>query len=65
SVGSEHVSVGKHINQSHVTLDYKGDDHELVQLIHRYANDVSGNTIEQIGMITSVAIDDHWQFLGR
>ena len=63
SGGIQYDTDGKQIIQSHVTLDYKGDDNELVQLNHRYANDVSGNTIEQIGMFTSVPIDDNWQFV--
>jgi LPS-assembly protein len=54
---------GKQFIQSHVTLDYKGDDQQLVQVNHRYANDVSGNKIEQMGMFTSVPINQNWHFI--
>ena len=30
---------------------------------HRYANDVSGNTIEQVGLFTSFPISEQWQFV--
>ncbi|SFB80298.1 LPS assembly protein LptD [Pseudoalteromonas denitrificans] len=54
---------GKELIQSHMTLDYKGDNKQLVQLNHRFANDVSDNTIEQIGAFTSIPIADNWQFI--
>ncbi|WP_462159141.1 LPS assembly protein LptD [Pseudoalteromonas sp. GB56] len=63
SGGIQYDIDGSQMIQSHLTLDYKGDDNELVQLNHRYANDVSGNTIEQVGMFTSVPINDNWQFV--
>ncbi|MEM0513998.1 LPS assembly protein LptD [Pseudoalteromonas sp. YIC-827] len=63
SGGIQYDIDGSQMIQSHLTLDYKGDDNELMQLNHRYANDVSGNTIEQVGMFTSVPIDDNWQFV--
>jgi LPS-assembly protein len=50
--------------QSNATLDYKGDNNQLVQLNHRYANDVSGNTIEQVGLFTSIPLTHDWQFVG-
>ncbi|MBQ4832885.1 LPS assembly protein LptD [Pseudoalteromonas sp. MMG010] len=63
SGGIQYDTDGKQMIQSNVTLDYKGDNNQLVQLNHRYANDVSGNTIEQVGMFTSVPISDEWQFI--
>ena len=63
SGGIQYDNDGKQIIQSNVTLDYKGDDKQLVQLNHRYANDVSGNTIEQTGVFTSIPISDEWQFI--
>ncbi len=63
SGGIQYDTDGKQVIQSHLTLDYKGDNKELVQLNHRYANDVSGNTIEQIGMFSSVPINQNWQFV--
>ncbi|MFY8274330.1 LPS assembly protein LptD [Pseudoalteromonas sp. SSDWG2] len=63
SGGIQYDIDGSQMIQSHLTLDYKGDDNQLVQLNHRYANDVSGNTIEQVGMFTSVPLNDNWQFV--
>jgi len=61
--GIQYDTDGKQMVQSNVTLDYKGDNNQLVQLNHRYANDVSGNTIEQAGVFTSIPISDEWQFI--
>ena len=63
SGGIQYDNDGKQIIQSNVTLDYKGDDKQLVQLNHRYANDVSGNTIEQVGLFTSFPLSEQWQFV--
>ncbi|WP_394192639.1 LPS assembly protein LptD [Pseudoalteromonas atlantica] len=63
SGGIQYDADGKQIIQSNVTLDYKGDNNQLVQLNHRYANDVSGNTIEQVGLFTSFPISEQWQFV--
>ncbi len=64
SGGIQYDTDGKEIIQSNITLDYKGDDKQLVQLNHRYANDVSGNTIEQVGLFTSIPLTHDWQFVG-
>ena len=64
SGGIQYDTDGKEIIQSNITLDYKGDDKQLVQLNHRYANDVSGNTIEQVGLFTSIPLSQDWQFVG-
>ncbi|MEC8207198.1 MAG: LPS assembly protein LptD, partial [Pseudomonadota bacterium] len=64
SGGIQYDTDGKEIIQSNITLDYKGDDKQLVQLNHRYANDVSGNTIEQVGLFTSIPLTQDWQFVG-
>ncbi|WP_404341067.1 LPS assembly protein LptD [Pseudoalteromonas mariniglutinosa] len=64
SGGIQYDTDGKQLIQSNVTLDYKGDDKQLVQLNHRYANDVSGNTIEQVGLFTSIPLSQNWQFVG-
>lgn len=63
SGGVQYDTDGKQVIQSNITLDYKGDNNQLVQLNHRYANDVSGNTIEQAGLFTSIPISDEWQFI--
>lgn len=63
SAGIQYDTDGKEIIQSHVTLDYKGDNNQLVQLNHRFANEVSDNRIEQVGVFASVPIDNQWQFI--
>jgi LPS-assembly protein len=63
SGGIQYDADGKQMIQSNVTLDYKGGDNQLVQLNHRYANDVSGNTIEQVGLFASLPVSDEWQFI--
>jgi LPS-assembly protein len=63
SAGIQYNTDSKQMIQSNATLDYKGDNNQLVQLNHRYANDVSGNTIEQTGVFTSIPISDEWQFI--
>ncbi|WP_462150785.1 LPS assembly protein LptD [Pseudoalteromonas xiamenensis] len=59
--GVQYDTDGQSVVQSHVTLDYKGDSNQLVQLNHRYVNDVSGYTIDQVGVFASMPISDSWQ----
>jgi len=61
--GIQYDVEGKELVQSHMTLDYKGDNNQLIQLNHRFANDVSDNRIEQMGAFTSIPIADNWQFI--
>ncbi|WP_042147393.1 MULTISPECIES: LPS assembly protein LptD [unclassified Pseudoalteromonas] len=61
--GIQYDVEGKELVQSHMTLDYKGDNNQLIQLNHRFANDVSDNIIEQMGAFTSIPIADNWQFI--
>ncbi len=63
SGGVQYDVDSKELVQSHFTLDYKGDDKQLVQLNHRYVNDVSDYEIDQVGLFTSLPIDDNWQFV--
>lgn len=63
SAGVQYDTDGQDVVQSHVTLDYKGDNNQLVQLNHRYVDDVSGYTIDQVGLFTSVPLADNWQFI--
>ncbi|MDP5211879.1 LPS assembly protein LptD [Pseudoalteromonas tunicata] len=63
STGVQYDNEGKQIIQSHITLDYKGDDKQLVQVNHRFSNDVSGNRIEQMGLFTSMPINQNWHFI--
>lgn len=64
SAGMQYDADTKDLIQSHTTIDYKGDHNQLVQLNHRYANDVSGYEIDQLGFFTSLPINNQWQFIG-
>jgi LPS-assembly protein len=63
SAGVQYDADAKDIIESHTTIDYKGDKNKLVQLNHRYASDVSGYEIDQVGLFTSLPIDDNWQMV--
>ncbi|MEI5639390.1 MULTISPECIES: LPS assembly protein LptD [unclassified Pseudoalteromonas] len=63
SGGVQYDADSKELVQSHFTLDYKGDDNQLVQLNHRYVNEVSDYEIDQVGLFTSLPIDENWQFV--
>ncbi|QBG36943.1 LPS assembly protein LptD [Litorilituus sediminis] len=52
-------------NKGQVNLDYQFNKYNTVQLNHRYARNVSGNSLEQVSLLTSVAINTNWAFVGR
>jgi LPS-assembly protein len=52
-------------NKGQVNLDYQFNKFNTLQLNHRYARDVSGNSLEQVSALTSIAIDTNWSFVGR
>ena len=52
-------------NKSQTTVDYLFSDNQTIQLNHRYASDVSGESLEQMSLATSVKIAQRWQFVGR
>ncbi|CAH9064304.1 LPS-assembly protein LptD [Pseudoalteromonas holothuriae] len=63
SAGIQYDADAKELIESHTTLDYKGDNNKLVQLNHRYASDVSGYEIDQVGLFSSLPINDNWQMI--
>lgn len=63
STGIQYDTDGKELINSHLTVDYKGDNNELIQLNHRYADNVSGNKIEQLGIFASYPIGEQWQIV--
>lgn len=63
SAGMQYDADSKELIQSHTTLDYKGDNNKLVQLNHRYANNVSGYEIDQVGIFSSLPINQNWQIV--
>ena len=52
-------------NKSQTSLDYLFSDNQTIQLNHRYTRDVSGESLEQMSLATSVKIANRWQFVGR
>ncbi|KGJ92321.1 LPS-assembly protein LptD [Colwellia psychrerythraea] len=52
-------------NKGQVNLDYQIDKYNLIQVNHRYTRDVSGDSLEQVSLLTSVAINENWAFVGR
>ena len=52
-------------NKSQTTVDYLFSNNQTIQLNHRYARDVSGETLEQVSMATNVKIAHRWQLVGR
>lgn len=52
-------------NRSQSSLDYIFDNNNTIQLNHRYSKNVSGSKLEQVSLLTSVAVNKNWQFVGR
>ena len=52
-------------NKSQINIYYLHSKNNLVQLNHRYTRDVSGNTLEQLSLLSSVRINHEWQLVGR
>jgi len=52
-------------NKGQVNLDYQINKYNLVQLNHRYTRNVSGDSLEQVSLLTSAAINANWAFVGR
>ena len=52
-------------SKSQTSLDYLFSNNQTIQLNHRYASDVSGESLEQMSLATSIKIADRWQFVGR
>ncbi|WP_371188220.1 LPS assembly protein LptD [Thalassotalea maritima] len=51
--------------RSQIRVDYRHNERNLVQLSHRYLNNISGQSIEQFRLLTSFPINDKWQFVGH
>jgi len=52
-------------NKGQVNVDYQINKYNLVQLNHRYTRNVSGDSLEQISMLGSFALNKNWAFVGR
>ncbi|QGX60770.1 LPS assembly protein LptD [Alteromonas mediterranea] len=53
------------VDLSSVGIEYRKDDSRFIQLSHRYVRDLSGETIDQIGISASWPISENWQWVGR
>ena len=62
--GVQYDSKSKRMVKSSVTLDYRFDDKNLLQVNHRYSRYVSGNEIEQLGALGTVPLARQWQLVG-
>ena len=52
-------------NKGQVNIDYQINKYNLMQLNHRYTRNVSGDSLEQVSLLTSFAINKSWAFVGR
>jgi LPS-assembly protein len=52
-------------NKGQVNVDYQINKYNLIQLNHRYTRNVSGDSLEQASLLTSIAINENWAFVGR
>ena len=62
--GVQYDSKTKRVIKSNVSLDYRADDKNLLQLNHRYSRYVSGNEIEQLGALGTMPLNNQWQLVG-
>ncbi|WP_232364439.1 LPS-assembly protein LptD [Salinimonas lutimaris] len=53
------------VDRSSLTFEYRQDDESLVQLTHRYVRELSGETIDQVGLSASWPINENWHWVGR
>ena len=52
-------------NKGQINIDYQINKYNLIQLNHRYTRNVSGDSLEQASLLTSIAINENWAFVGR
>ena len=53
------------VDLSSVGIEYRKDASRFLQLSHRYVRNLSGETIDQIGLSASWPINKNWQWVGR
>jgi len=53
------------VDLSSAGIEYRKDAQRFIQVSHRYVRDLSGETIDQIGISASWPITDNWQWVGR
>jgi len=65
SADIQYNTIGDFTDKGQVNLDYMVNRYNLIQLNHRYTRNVSGDRLEQMSLLTSVAINNNWAFVGR
>ncbi|GAB3018956.1 LPS-assembly protein LptD [Bowmanella dokdonensis] len=58
-------SSNKKVERSNLSLDYQLAENKLVQINHRYVRDISGQTIDQLGLTASWPLARNWHWVGR
>lgn len=53
------------VERSSLGLEYRRDSESLIQLTHRYVRELSGETIDQVGVSVSWPISKNWHWVGR
>lgn len=53
------------VERSSFALEYRQDESRLVQFSHRFVRNLSGETIDQLGISASWPIAKNWQWVGR
>jgi LPS-assembly protein len=53
------------VDRSGITLEYNLSAQKLIQFSHRFVRNLSGETIDQLGVSASWPINKNWQWVGR
>ena len=65
SLEAQVSSQNERVERSSVSVEYRFDNNNLVQVGHRYVRDLSGIEISQAGITASWSIAENWQWVGR
>ena len=53
------------VERASTTFEYRESSSKLIQLTHRYVRELSGETIDQVGLSAAWPLSDRWQLVGR
>lgn len=53
------------VERSSFSLEYQLDENRLVQINHRYVRSLSGEKIDQVGIVAAWPLAKNWQWVGR
>ncbi len=65
SADIQYNTIDNYTDKGQVNLDYMVNRYNLIQLNHRYTRNVSGERLEQMSLLTSIAINKNWALVGR